>query len=295
MATRTLSRRSLFKGIGVASATAAIGSTAARAVPESSGDEFHGMLIDTTKCVGCRTCEAACAASKGLPHPDLGPAALEAVRDMSDRELTVVNRFATSSGYAFLKKQCMHCNQPACASACLTKALLKTETGHVVWRGDKCMGCRMCMASCPFDVPKFEYDSANPAILKCDLCYDRTSKQGLAPACVEACPAGALTFGTRHELLQIARDRIQTHPGKYVDHIYGEREAGGTSVLYLSAVDPGQLGLNTRVANEAYPHFSKPFLSTVPLAFSVLPILMLGLNRATRKDAEPASGDPHER
>jgi Fe-S-cluster-containing dehydrogenase component len=279
---KTISRRSLFRTIGIAGATAAIPAVA-KAEPETSGDEFHGLLIDTTKCIGCRTCEAACATEHGLPTPDLGPAALERVRDVSDTELTVVNRFATTAGYTYAKKQCMHCNQPACASACLTKALLKTETGEVIWRGEKCMGCRLCMVSCPFDVPKFEYDSANPAILKCDLCHERT-KAGKVAACAEACPAKAITFGTRRELLQIARHRLESTPGKYSDHIYGEREAGGTGVLYLTAVNAGQLGMNTRVGNEPYPQLTKSFLSTVPLAFTILPVLMLGINRATRKD-----------
>src|SRR5581483_1772420 len=224
MSNHGISRRTLLKTVGVAGATMAVGTGAAKAAaPAGARDEFRGMLIDTTKCIGCRTCEVACAQSKGLPAPDLSPAQVDAHRTTSATALTVVNRYETKAGYAFLKNQCMHCNQPACASACLTKALLKTETGHVIWRADKCMGCRMCMVSCPFDVPKFEYSSWNPKIEKCDLCYERTTN-GQKPACVEACPAGALTFGTRRELLQIARKRIEENPGTYTNHIYGEHE-----------------------------------------------------------------------
>ncbi len=283
MSNHGISRRTFAKTIGVAAATATVGAGAAKAAPSTSRDEFRGMLVDTTRCIGCRSCEAACAAVKGLPAPDLGPNQVERVRTTSDRALTVVNRYATNSGYAFLKNQCMHCNQPACASVCLTKALLKTESGQVIWRGNKCMGCRMCMVSCPFDIPKFEYSSANPAILKCDLCYDRT-KDDKKPVCVEACPAKALTFGTRRELLQIARERIEKNRGTYVDSIYGEHEAGGTGVMYLSSVDFAELGMNQTLGNEPYPKLSKPFLSAVPLIFTVLPVFMLALNRATRKN-----------
>lgn len=280
-----ISRRSFAKAVGVAGATLTVGTGAVQAAPSKNRDEFHGILVDTTRCIGCRTCEGACAASKGLPAPDLSPTQVDRERKTSDHALTVVNRHETKSGYAFLKSQCMHCDQPACASVCLTKALLKTETGQVIWRGNKCMGCRMCMVSCPFDVPKFEYSSWNPKIVKCDLCDERTSKGG-KPACVEACPAGALTFGTRRELLRTARERIEKNPGTYIDHIYGEHEAGGTGVMYLSRVDFGQLGLNESVGNEPYPQLSKPFLSAVPLIFTVLPVLMLGLSRATRKNGE---------
>jgi len=289
MTIRAISRRSLFKWVGAAGATAAVGPAVAGTAPAASGDEFRGMLIDTTRCIGCRSCEVACAQEHKLPRPDIGPAQVESVRDTSDHSLTVVNRFATSNGYQFLKKQCMHCNQPACASGCLTKALVKTEGGAVIWREDKCIGCRMCMVSCPFDVPKTEYLSANPKILKCDLCYQR-AQEGKPTACSEACPAGAITWGTRRELLHTARDRMAKNPGKYVDHVYGEREAGGTSVLYITGADIGQMGMNTRLGNEAYPQLTRPFLSTVPLAFAIFPVLMLGLHRATRKDGEQAGG-----
>jgi Fe-S-cluster-containing dehydrogenase component len=241
--------------------------------------EFRGMLVDTTRCIGCRECEAACAAAKGLPAPDLGPAARENIRSTGPSALTVVNRQATDGGYMFVKDQCMHCNQPACASACLTKALLKTEEGPVIWRASKCMGCRMCMVSCPFGVPKFEYDSANPKIVKCDLCWERLEAGG-KPACVEACPAGALTFGTRRELLRTARERIHREPDRYVDHIYGEHEAGGTGVLYLASVPFEQLAMDTTLGDVPYPELAKPFLSSVPVVLILFPALMLALARS---------------
>lgn len=284
MSNHGISRRTFVKTVGVAGATVTVGAgAAAQAAPATDRDQFHGLLVDTTRCIGCRTCEVACAASKGLPAPDLGPKQVAERRPTSDKELTVVNRYETKAGYAFLKNQCMHCNQPACASVCLTKALLKTESGQVIYRANKCMGCRMCMVSCPFDIPKFEYSSWKPRILKCDLCYERT-KVGENPVCVDACPARALTFGKRRDLLRMARTRIAQNPGTYTDHIYGEQEAGGTGVMYLARTDFNQLGMNPTVGDEPYPKLSKPFLSAVPLIFTVLPVLMLGLNRATRKN-----------
>lgn len=177
----------------------------------------------------------------------------------------------------------MHCNQPACASACLTKAMLKTKEGPVIWRGQKCMGCRYCMVSCPFDVPKFEFYSSNPKIQKCTMCYDRI-KDGKIPACAENCPAEAITYGTRRAMLTEARKRIVENPGVYVDEIYGEQVAGGTAFLYLSPVPFNELGLNTRLQNDSYPELSKGFLYSVPSVFVLLPPILLGIYEATKSN-----------
>ena len=166
------------------------------------------------------------------------------IRKTDESHRTVVNAFNSSKGEVYLKKQCMHCNEPACTAACLTQAMYKTKEGAVIWRGDKCMGCRYCMVSCPFDIPKFEYHSANPKIEKCNMCYSRL-KEGKIPACVENCPAEALTFGKRRDLIKEARKRINDNPDQYVDRIYGEHEAGGTGFLYLAGVPFNELGLNT--------------------------------------------------
>ena len=131
-------------------------------------------------------------------------------------------------------------SQAADAPAPAVAPLKKTEDGPVVWREDKCMGCRFCMISCPFDAPKFDYDRAVPSIHKCQMCQERLAEGGI-PACVENCPAEALAFGRRSEMLAEARRRIVQNPGTYVDHVYGEREVGGTGYLYLSAVPFEQL------------------------------------------------------
>jgi Fe-S-cluster-containing dehydrogenase component len=187
----------------------------------------------------------------------------------------------------------MHCNQPACGSACLTQAMTKTEEGPVIWRADKCMGCRYCMVSCPFDIPKFEYHSANPKIEKCTMCFDTRVQKGELPACVENCPNEALTFGTRRELIHEARRRIYEKPDVYVDQIYGEHEAGGTCWLYISPVPFKEIGLNTSIQKASYPELTKGFLYSVPSVFVLVPALLLGIQQATSKD-KPANTSNHE-
>jgi Fe-S-cluster-containing dehydrogenase component len=168
--------------------------------------------------------------------------------------------------------------------------MYKTEEGAVIWRGDKCMGCRYCMVSCPFDIPKFEYHSANPKIEKCNMCYSRLS-EGKIPACVENCPAEALIFGKRRDLIREARKRINDNPGQYEDHIYGEHEAGGTGFLYLSGVPFNELGFNTKLQTESYPSLSKGFLYSVPTIFVLWPAMLLGLREATKNKLNNSEKD----
>lgn len=156
--------------------------------------------------------------------------------------LTVVNKYPTSKKSSVtVKVQCMHCDHPACVSACIVGALSKQENGAVVWDESKCIGCRYCMVACPFQIPAFDFHKAiEPEIRKCDFCIDRT-RAGKLPACVSVCPVEALTYGPRSELINVARERIEHHPGKYHKKIFGETEVGGTSWLYLSTVDFKQL------------------------------------------------------
>jgi Fe-S-cluster-containing dehydrogenase component len=282
--------------VGVAAGTAAVGAEA-QASTGGPVDQQAAILVDLTKCIGCKGCEQACAEVNGLPEPDLSlvgsdiPATPR--RETSDKARTVVNRFETKAGDVFAKTQCMHCVQPACAAACLTRALYKTPEGPVIWREDKCMGCRFCMVSCPFDVPKFEYYSAVPKIVKCQMCFDRLADGG-KPACVENCGGDALTFGKRGELLEMARQRIYQSPGQYVSHIYGEHEAGGTSILYISGAPFGELGFRTDLGTESYPERTRDFLTAVPLVLTLWPAGLLALRRATAPE-EPETGSTHPR
>jgi len=277
-----VNRRSFFKVLGVTGVSLATGKALVAAPVSKSSSEFSGILYDSTRCAGCQTCESACAEANGLPEP-VGTIEAGVVRNTDESHRTVVNAYNSTKGEVYVKKQCMHCNEPACTAACLTQAMYKTEEGAVIWRGDKCMGCRYCMVSCPFDIPKFEYHSANPKIEKCNMCFTRLS-EGKIPACVENCPAEALIFGKRRDLIKEARKRINDNPGQYEDHIYGEHEAGGTGFLYLSAVPFNELGFNTTLQKESYPSLSKGFLYSVPTIFVLWPAMLLGLREATRNN-----------
>ncbi|HSN91231.1 MAG TPA: 4Fe-4S dicluster domain-containing protein, partial [Anaeromyxobacteraceae bacterium] len=233
----TIGRRGFLKVVGASGALAgAAASTARAATPAVAGDggvEFNGMLIDTTMCIGCRACEAACNEANQLPAPKVSfdsEAVFAERRDTTPDAFTVLNRFPNEKKPdepTFVRRQCMHCNQPGCATACLVKALEKTKEGPVVYNKDRCMGCRYCMIACPFDMPKYQYDSPLPYVRKCTFCAER-QKQGLQPACAEACPTGATLFGKKRDLLEKARARIQAEPDKYHHQIYGEHEVGGT-------------------------------------------------------------------
>jgi formate dehydrogenase iron-sulfur subunit len=268
--------------MGITGIGLAFGKHSEAKVPiDDSKIEFHGMLYDSTRCIGCKICEKVCAKIHGLPEPK-DELKVGVTRTTSETRRTIINVYDTAKGEVYAKKQCMHCNEPACAAACLTQAMHKTKEGPVVWRGEKCMGCRYCMVSCPFDVPKFEYHSANPRILKCDMCYDRILK-GKIPACAEAC-GDALIYGTRRELIAEARKRISESPKDYIDEIYGERVAGGTGLLDISPVSFEELDLNTHLQNTSYPSLSKGFLYSVPSVFVLLPPLLLGIHEATKSN-----------
>jgi len=233
-------------------------------------------------------CEFACAEANGLPAPDINEE-IGPHRTTAPTQWTAVQQHEAASGLVTVKRQCMHCLQPACAAACLTRAMLKNPEGPVVWRPNKCMGCRYCMLSCPFDAPKFEYDSAVPRIQKCQLCWSRVS-EGREPACVANCPAGALAFGRREDLLDQGRSRIYTAPDSYVHHIYGEYEAGGTSWLYLSAVPFEEIGFRTDLGTAGFPTYTKEFLYAVPVVLTLVPPLLLGISRATRRRDDEEEG-----
>jgi len=240
------SRRSFFKSAGLLTATiAGVSTKTAKASPENIlSEDRTGVLVDTTVCIGCRNCEWACKKAHDLPARDLDSYADKSVfkqmRRPDKSALTVVNQYEKEkeiNSPINVKVQCMHCDHPACVSACIVGAFSKQENGSVVWDTSKCIGCRYCMVACPFQVPSFEYNKAlDPEIRKCDFCFERTAK-GLLPACVDICPVEALTYGPRSELIKIAREKIKKYPEKYIDYIYGENEVGGTAWLYLAGQD----------------------------------------------------------
>jgi len=211
------------------------------------------FLVDTTKCVGCRSCQVSCKQWNDLPaeKTEIKPLniGLQNPTTLSAKTFTVVTYHEVTDSaapgglkYVFAKRQCMHCNDPACVSACPTTAMHKTKEGAVVYDDTKCIGCRYCMVACPFGVPTVQWDSLAPRIRKCTGCYDRVSA-GDVPACVKSCPTRAVTYGERDQLIALGRKRIKDNPDHYVDHIYGEQEAGGTGALYLSSVPFEEIGL----------------------------------------------------
>jgi len=294
-----MDRRDLLKTMGAAAGAALVSGGLKAEQGEAATAQSLGtaepvaILVDTTKCIGCRTCEWACAEAHreaGVEFPE--DADFSVVRTTSDKQWTVVNRYETEKGIVYAKKQCMHCLQPACATACLTRAMRKTPEGPVTWTEDRCMGCRFCMVSCPFDMPKFEYHSAVPRIQKCVMCSERLA-EGKQPACVENCPAGALTFGPRSALLEQARQRIYAEPDTYVHQVYGEDEVGGTGWLYLASVPFQQLGFRTDLGTTPFPTYTREFLYAVPVVLTVVPPLLLALSRASRARAA-AQAEEHE-
>ena len=286
-----IDRRNFFKTIAVTGVTLGIGKKLNAAEKKINDKEFYAILYDSTLCGGCQGCEFACAFEHGLPDPDMEDVPIVGIkRKTTENRRTVINAFETSKGEVYVKNQCMQCNQPACASACLTEAMKKTETGPVTWDEKKCMGCRYCMVSCPFDMPKFEYHSPNPKIQKCNMCFEKLA-EGELPACVENCPAEALMFGTRREMIAEARKRINSFPDQYYDGIYGEHEAGGTGYLYLSPVPFEEIGLNTKLQKEPYPQLTKSFLYSVPSIFVLWPAILLGIHKATKNKQNPENND----
>jgi Fe-S-cluster-containing dehydrogenase component len=280
-----MDRRDFLKAFGVASGTLILNNNHLKADEISEDQELMGILVDTTLCEGCRTCEAICAEVNGLPEPDWDVDVLETERTTKETQFTLINGYETEKGEVYVKRQCMHCNQPACASACLTKAMLKTEKGPVIWQANKCMGCRYCMVSCPFDIPKFEHHSANPRIRKCSMCWERL-QAGEQPACVENCPAEAVLYGKRRDLIEIARKRIYQDPDNYVHHIYGEHEVGGTGYLYLANVPFEELGFRTDLGKRPIPESTTDFLYGVPIVLTLWPAFLLALSNSTKPRVE---------
>ncbi|HWI62808.1 MAG TPA: 4Fe-4S dicluster domain-containing protein, partial [Symbiobacteriaceae bacterium] len=154
---------------------------------------------------------------------------------------------------------------------------------------DKCIGCRYCQVACPFGVPKYQFDKVFPKMQKCTMCADRI-EEGLKPACATTCPANAIIFGEREALLKTARERIAAGKGKYIDHIYGEHEVGGTAVLYLSGVPLNLTALKEDVAEEAVPNFTWKAMKQLPTLLGAVGLTSLGLMAySSRRNAVEAA------
>jgi Fe-S-cluster-containing dehydrogenase component len=261
-----VNRRDFLKiaGAGIGSLVLPSLDVKAAAIPGNL-ENAHAMLYDATLCVGCRACQIACKKRAGLPYVMDENQLYEMPTDLNGDTWTLIKLYQDTETYSYVKKQCMHCVEPACASVCPVAALEKTPEGPVVYHSYKCIGCRYCMTACPFDVPKYEWDEVNPIIQKCDFCADLQAA-GQQPACGAACPTGALISGTRAEMLEIAHQRLADHPDKYFDHVYGEHEVGGTSMMYIAGVSYEKLGYPT-LKDQPIPDITWPYMKAVPFVF----------------------------
>lgn len=250
---------------------------------------MRALLFDVTKCLGCGACTSACCEVNALPEPD--------TEDVSDRQFTVIRKVAGKSGELYWRRLCMHCLDPACASVCPVGALRKTPAGPVVYDDAICMGCRDCLQACPFDAPRYEWNSLAPRVRKCVFCEAKVAA-GQPNACAEVCPEGATVCGDREALLKEARARLATEPDKYVPRIYGEHDVGGTSVLVLSPVPFGRLGLPEGLPGGPLPALTWAALKQVPAVAGAGGLVLAGLWWLTQRKAEVAraegAADPTE-
>jgi len=286
--------------------------------PADSGSA-RTTLIDIANCIGCRACQVAC---KQWNEKDGEETTMEAELGFQNPATLSAKTFTLIAFHesenpdkpggvesAFVMQRCLHCLEPACVSACPTTALYHQSDGPVSYNVDDCIGCRYCQLACPWDVPTAEWNSRAPKISKCTHCADRAvqpppvafngqTSQPLSdqaarqfadtmaiPACVKACPADALRYGTREEMLALAHKRIADRPDRYVDHVYGEKELGGTTVLYLSAVPFEKLGFPT-YGEKPFPAFTKTALGAVPPAVMAVGALLGATYAFFRKRAQ---------
>ncbi|MCL1916857.1 MAG: 4Fe-4S dicluster domain-containing protein [Peptococcaceae bacterium] len=299
---RKISRRSFVKLAGGAALTgAAVGLTgwseAAHAADDALGDA-KGVLVDIPKCIGCESCSVACKIHNKLEwkQEDQAKTAEDRAQDpgkgLNGSIWTSINLYKVAPKGSrvknrFVKTQCFHCQDPACVAACFAKAFQKTPEGPVVYDQGLCVGCRYCMMACPFNIIKYEWEKSIPGCSKCRMCYDRVM-DGEEPACVSVCPSGALTYGTRSALLRQARERVADRGGdvSYIPHIYGEKEAGGTSWLYISDVPFEEMRFRTDVPVESIPSYSEDYMKMTPLVGGAWAVVLGGIYWLRNKGKE---------
>lgn len=253
-----------------------------------------GILTDVTKCIGCSKCVEACVQANEL-GPDM--VAPQDARDgLSSRRLTTV--VEQPAGH-YVRKHCRHCLEPACVSVCPVGAMRKTPEGPVIYDSSNCLGCRYCMLSCSYGIPRYQWDALAPAVRKCTLCFDRISA-GQLPACVEACPQQATIFGERNQLLAEAHHRLEAESHKYVQKVYGEHDVGGTSVLYISDVPLDFLWYQKDPGEESLPDLTWAAINKVPPVAIGVVALMAGtywiierrMKMMGAKVTPPQTGEP---
>jgi formate dehydrogenase iron-sulfur subunit len=283
---RTLLRLGLAATAGASTSSLAAAASQAQEAGKAPSTDYVGVLVDTTLCIGCRKCEEACNRRNHLPRTAASfsdRSVLRTFRRPTESAFTVVNQFSGSPSQdqsdvpqTFAKAQCMHCMDPSCVSACIVGAMTKASDGAVVYNSTICLGCRYCQVACPFEVPAYEFNTAlAPRVRKCEFCTDRAGGSGANPACAASCPTEALVFGRRAELLAMAKDRIKQRPNRYLDHVYGESEVGGTSWLYLTGRPAQEVGLLT-LPDAAPPRRTEAIQHGI-FRYGIAPIAFYGL------------------
>jgi len=281
----SISRRDFLKVAGLAAGSALAFPQSASASAETHTEEHVAMLYDATICVGCNACTNACRQwNETTPELD-ARGTYDAPTELSADTYTLIQLYQGEDDYSFVKRQCMHCVDPACVSGCPVQALQKTSAGPVTYDPDRCIGCRYCMYACPFHVPRFDWETARfPVIAKCHFCYENRIQKGIGgPACADRCPTGALIWGKRGDLLAEAQRRMDENPGRYVNYIYGKDDVGGTSVLYLSHVPFENLGLED-LGTDPVPLISEQTSSIVlPTIFVGGPLILAAIRSVQKR------------
>jgi len=207
----------------------------------------YGFLIDASRCIDCRACLVACSVENNVPMTSTRIWIIDS---------GIIGEFPNLKHYT-APYHCMHCNDPSCVSACTVGALQQNEEGIITYDNEACIGCRYCMYACPFEVPHFQWDQQFALITKCDLCVSRLGEGQQEPACAATCPTDAIQFGIREDMLALAHERINNEPDRYVNHVYGEYENGGTSTFYISPIPFEQLGFPTTERTESPAEFNR--------------------------------------
>ena len=213
------------------------------------------LLYDSTVCIGCKQCEQACATQNKLPYNDT----IAAEEIQSAHKMTAV----LTRGDKFMRRLCMNCNDPSCASVCPVGRSRKRRSVPSPTTRRSAWAAATAWWRVPSAFRNMNGESWCPKVQKCTMCPDRVAA-GKQTACAEICPTGATKFGERDDLIAEAQKRIRDNPGNYVDHIYGLEEVGGTSVLLLSAVPFETFGYRSNLSKDPMPMLTYRVLSHIP-------------------------------